>query len=767
MLSQELEKTLNVVFQHAHMQRSEFVTVEHLLFGLLDNPSARKTLHQCGADIEQLRHELALFIKLNTPESGVLVETSASLGVQRIIQRAIAQAQSSGITEVTGAHMLVAMFKERESHALYLLQKQGITQIDIVQYLAHGISKIAVPEQHKEDDSKTQQATQDGHKPRKKEVPALKQYTCDLNAKALAGHIDPLIGRKAELDRCMHILCRRRKNNPLFVGESGVGKTAIAEGLAMLVIENKVPDLLAKAQLFSLDIGALLAGTKYRGDFEERLKKVLDELKSLPYSILFIDEIHTIIGAGAVSGGHLDAANLLKPKLANGELRCIGATTYEEYRGMFEQDKALSRRFQKIDVPEPSEAEAVQILRGLQSRFEEHHSISYTRAAILAAVHLAARYLHDRHLPDSAIDVLDEAGAATRLQSGRKRKRLTEHDIETTIASIARIPPKQVNKNDREQLQHLESCLKRMVYGQDAAISALATQIKLSRAGLSSPEKPTGSFLFTGPTGVGKTEVARQLANVLGVPLVRFDMSEYMEAHTVSRLIGAPPGYVGFDQGGLLTEAISKQPYSVLLLDEIEKAHPNLFNLLLQIMDYGKLTDNTGKSTDFRHVSLIMTSNAGALSMQQQGIGFSHDHKQRINSEMTHRSKQAIERLFPPEFRNRLDATIHFTPLDEYSVLRVANKFLAELEGQLQARGVEVCVTDGACQWLAKHGYDATMGARPMERLINENIRKQLADALLFGELQNGGDVLVDVDEAGEKIILSYTNSKETVSEGV
>lgn len=743
MLSDELEHTLNDVFRSAHLHRNEFVTVEHLLLGLLDNAEAGMAIKACGGDTEQLKGQLTRFISEHVavlPEGAG--ETTASIALQRVIQRAVMQAQASGKREVSGGYILVALFSEKDSHAVYYLKQAGITRLDVVNYISHGIRKTV------EDGTREKEA----EKSRQDEVePAsspLTRFTINLNERARQGGLDPLIGREDEMDRCIHILCRRRKNNPLLVGEAGVGKTAIAEGLAQRIVSGEVPEILQEAEVFALDMGALLAGTKYRGDFEERLKGVLKTLSEEPHAVLFIDEIHTVIGAGSASGGALDASNLLKPALANGELRCIGATTYQEFRSLFEKDRALSRRFQKVDVPAPSVEESIRILQGLKPRLEAHHGITYSRTAIQVAAELAARHIHDRYLPDSAIDVLDEAGAAARIRSkGKRRRQISVGDVEKTIAQIARIPPRSVSASDKKSLKNLERDLKVTVFGQNAAIEALSAAIKLSRAGLSHPEKPIGSFLFTGPTGVGKTEVARQLASVMGLELIRFDMSEYMEAHAVSRLIGAPPGYVGFDQGGLLTEAISKHPHAVLLLDEFEKAHADMFNVLLQVMDHGKLTDNSGRSADFRHVILVMTSNAGSAEMQRQVIGFNPKTEH-------HDGSEAIKRMFSPEFRNRLDAIIPFSPLDQETVLHVVDKFIIELETQLEAKGVELEINRPVRRWLAEHGYDPLMGARPMARLIQENIKKPLADELLFGRLQKGGKVRVQFKQG--KPVFSY-----------
>ena len=733
MLNDELERTLNDVFRSAHLHRNEFVTVEHLLLGLLDNAEASSVLEACGADLEDLRGHLTQYISDHVavlPEG--LGETAASIALQRVIQRAVMQAQSAGKQEVTGAYILVAVFSEKDSHAVFFLDEMGITRLDVVNYIAHGVRKQEALEA--KETPHTIEETRQKHA-----ASPLGNFAIDLNARAMDGKIDALIGREAELDRCMNILCRRRKNNPLLIGEAGVGKTAIAEGLARKIVEHEVPEVIADAQIYALDMGSLLAGTKYRGDFEERLKSVLKELEGKKHAILFIDEIHTVIGAGAASGGAMDASNLLKPALAGGELRCIGATTYQEYRTLFEKDRALSRRFQKIDVEAPGIPECIQILKGLKPALEQHHGVRYSMAAIKSAAELASHHLHDRNLPDSAIDVLDEAGAAVQIQPvAKRRKQLSVSDIEAIIARIARIPPRSVSASDKKSLEHLERNLKLAVYGQNDAITALSSAIKLSRAGLSHPEKPIGSFLFSGPTGVGKTEVARQLASTMGLELIRFDMSEYMEAHSVSRLIGAPPGYVGFDQGGLLTEAVNKHPHAVLLLDEIEKAHPDLFNVLLQVMDHGKLTDNAGRSADFRHVILIMTSNAGSFELGQSSIGFAPQSSHGNNDE-------AIKRTFSPEFRNRLDAMIAFAALDTETVRHVADKFIIELETQLEAKGITLEISEHARDWLAIHGYNEKMGARPMAKLIADTLKKPLADEILFGRLQKGGRVHVQV----------------------
>jgi ATP-dependent Clp protease ATP-binding subunit ClpA len=757
MISQELEVSLHMAFMEARQKRHEFITVEHLLLAMLDNPSAAEVLRACGVDIDDLRRKLADFIEHHTPVMGGVdeVDTQPTLGFQRVIQRAILHVQSSGKKEVTGANVIVALFGEKDSHALHFLTQQGLTRLDVVNYISHGIAKA--PQAPPLPGDKAESA---GNAPEEateeKGASALESYTVNLNAQALAGRIDPLIGRDKELERVIQTLCRRRKNNPLLVGEAGVGKTAIAEGLARRIVENNIPEVLANSTVYALDMGALLAGTKYRGDFEQRLKAVLKQLTANNDNILFIDEIHTLIGAGAASGGTLDASNLLKPALSSGLMRCIGATTYNEYRGVFEKDHALSRRFQKIDVVEPSVEDTVAILRGLKSRFESHHGVKYTNAALTTAAELAARYINDRHLPDKAIDVIDEAGAAQRIQPKSKQKKvISNKEIEDIVAKIARIPAKTVATDERDALKNLDRDLKAVVFGQDKAIDALATAIKTARSGLGNPLKPIGSFLFSGPTGVGKTEVARQLAFTLGVELIRFDMSEYMERHAVSRLIGAPPGYVGFEQGGQLTEAITKNPYAVLLLDEIEKAHPEIFNILLQVMDHGTLTDNNGRKADFRNVILIMTTNAGAESLNKSAIGFTQ--AKTSGDEMAE-----IKRLFTPEFRNRLDATISFGPLDEDVILRVVDKFLLQLEDQLQAKKVEVHFTDALRQHLAKNGFDPKMGARPMARLIQDTIRKALADELLFGRLSQGGEVTVDIDDA-DAIHLVFDEEAVTV----
>ncbi|EIJ42555.1 ATP-dependent Clp protease ATP-binding subunit clpA [Beggiatoa alba B18LD] len=747
MLSKELEATLNAAFQNARQKRHEFMTVEHLLLALLDNSSAVQVLRACGVDLNILRRDLSNFLEESTPKLAKKDDrdTQPTLGFQRVLQRAVFHVQSSGKKEVTGANVLVAIFGERESQAVYFLDKQNVARLDVVNFISHGISKIENNPEHTDISSSQDEETTT--EPSGSKNP-LEAYTVNLNEQAMIGKIDPLIGRQNEIERTLQILCRRRKNNPLFVGEAGVGKTAIAEGLAKLITDGKVPELLLNSVIYSLDMGALLAGTKYRGDFEKRLKAVLAQLRKEPNAVLFIDEIHTIIGAGAASGGAMDASNLIKPALASGELKCIGSTTYQEYRGIFEKDRALSRRFQKIDVPEPSVEETIQILKGIKSRLEEHHDIKYASQALRAAAELSARYINDRHLPDKAIDVLDEAGAKQRLQPVSKRKKIINvADIEYIVAKIARIPPKNVSLSDKDVLLNLERDLKMVVFGQDEAISTLSAAIKMSRSGLGHQEKPIGSYLLAGPTGVGKTEVTRQLARILGIELIRFDMSEYMERHTVSRLIGAPPGYVGFDQGGLLTEAINKHPHAVLLLDEIEKAHPDVFNLLLQVMDHGALTDTNGRKTDFRNVMIIMTTNAGAEQVSRSSIGFNtQDH--------TTDGMEAIKRLFSPEFRNRLDAIVQFKALSENTISNVVDKFVIELEAQLADKNVTIEIDDAARKWLAKHGYDPLMGARPMARLIKEKIKKPMAEELLFGKLEKGGHVFIK--EENDDIVLHF-----------
>ncbi len=743
MIAQELEVSLHMAFVEARQQRHEFITVEHLLLALLDNPSAAEVLRACSANVDDLRKSLTNFIKDNTPQVAGLddVDTQPTLGFQRVIQRAIMHVQStgSGKKEVMGSNVLVAIFGEKDSHAVYYLHQQGVTRLDVVNFIAHGIKKNEPPETSKGSEG-SPEAEDTGSEKNEKASP-LELYTQNLNQLAKDGKIDPLIGREHEVERVIQILCRRRKNNPLLVGEAGVGKTAIAEGLAWRISQNSVPEVLAQAVVYSLDMGALLAGTKYRGDFEQRLKGVLKALKDRPHAVLFIDEIHTLIGAGAASGGTMDASNLLKPSLSSGQLKCIGATTFTEYRGIFEKDAALSRRFQKVDVVEPTVEQTIEILKGLKSRFEEHHKVKYALGALQAAAELSAKFINDRQLPDKAIDVIDEAGAAQQILPANKRKKtISKTEVEEIVAKIARIPPANVSQDDRSKLKTLDRDLKSVVFGQDKAVDILASAVKMARSGLGKGDKPIGSFLFSGPTGVGKTEAAKQLAYIMGIDLIRFDMSEYMERHAVSRLIGAPPGYVGFDQGGLLTEAVTKKPHCVLLLDEIEKAHPDIFNVLLQVMDHGALTDNNGRKADFRNVILIMTTNAGAETMNKSTIGFTNPRES--GDEMID-----IKRLFTPEFRNRLDAIVGFKALDENVILRVVDKFLLQLETQLAEKKVEVTFTDKLRQHLAKKGFDPLMGARPMQRLIQDTIRRALADELLFGRLTDGGRLTVELDE--------------------
>ncbi|MBF8179212.1 MAG: ATP-dependent Clp protease ATP-binding subunit ClpA [Burkholderiaceae bacterium] len=750
MIAQELEVSLHMAFVEARQARHEFITVEHLLLALLDNPSAAEVLRACAVNIEDLRKTLTNFIGDNTPTvpGAAEVDTQPTLGFQRVIQRAImhVQSASNGKKEVTGANVLVAIFGEKDSHAVYYLHQQGVTRLDVVNFISHGVRKDQQSDAQKAPEGAEDAPSAEGQQ----KESALDQFTQNLNKMASEGKIDPLIGREGEVERVIQTLCRRRKNNPLLVGEAGVGKTAIAEGLAWRITQGDVPEVLQNAVVYSLDMGALLAGTKYRGDFEQRLKAVLKQLKDNPNGILFIDEIHTIIGAGSASGGTLDASNLLKPALSNGQLKCIGATTFTEFRGVFEKDHALSRRFQKIDVNEPTVEQTIQILRGLKSRFEEHHGVKYSASALTSAAELAARFINDRHLPDKAIDVIDEAGAAQRiLPKSKQKKTIGKSEIEDIISKIARIPAQTVNQDDRSKLQTIERDLKNVVFGQDPALEALGSAIKVARAGLGKADKPIGSFLFSGPTGVGKTEAAKQLAFLMGIDLIRFDMSEYMERHAVSRLIGAPPGYVGFDQGGLLTEAITKKPHAVLLLDEIEKAHPDIFNILLQVMDHGTLTDNNGRKADFRNVIIIMTTNAGAESLQKRTIGFTE--KKETGDEMAD-----IKRMFTPEFRNRLDAIISFRALDEEIILRVVDKFLMQLEEQLHEKKVEAIFTEKLRTFLAKKGFDPLMGARPMSRLIQDMIRKALADELLFGRLVTGGKVTVDLDD-NDQIKLDFS----------
>ncbi|HEY1892592.1 MAG TPA: ATP-dependent Clp protease ATP-binding subunit ClpA [Steroidobacteraceae bacterium] len=749
MLSNELEYCLNDAFHQAREARHEYLTVEHLLLAIVDTPRVREILRACGADLAKLKQELKDHIEQSTPrvEEGEEREVQPTLGFQRVLQRAVFHVQSSGKKEVGVANVLVAIFSEKQSHAVFLLNRQHVTRLDVVNYISHGLSKIAEEKTDKDEPQADTERDPEGGS-------ALEKFTTNLNRLAQEGRIDPLIGRKLEVERTIEILCRRRKNNPLYVGEAGVGKTAIAEGLARLIIEGKVPEVLADCSIYALDMGALIAGTKYRGDFEKRLKGVITELKKQPGAILFIDEIHTVIGAGAASGGVMDASNLIKPVLTNGEIRCIGSTTYQEYRGIFEKDHALARRFQKIDVTEPSVAETVEILMGLKARFEEHHGITYAADALKAAAELAARHINERHLPDKAIDVVDEAGARQRLKPIAEREPVIEvRHVEDVVARMARIPPKSVSTSDREVLKNLERNLKLVIFGQDRAIDALAAAIKMARSGLGDQRKPVGSFLFAGPTGVGKTEVTRQLALCMGVEFLRFDMSEYMERHTVSRLIGAPPGYVGFDQGGLLTEAIAKHPHCVLLLDEIEKAHPDVFNLLLQVMDHGTLTDNNGRKADFRHVIIIMTTNAGAQEMARPSIGFTHaDHASD--------GMEAIRRSFTPEFRNRLDAVIQFAALDPITIERVVDKLVVEVEMQLEQKGVTISLDDAARRWIAERGYDPKMGARPMARTIQEHIKRPLAEELLFGSLVGGGHVRVSVAADSSKLELECIPNK-------
>ncbi len=756
MIAQELEVSLHMAFVEARQQRHEFITVEHLLLALLDNPSAAEVLRACSANVDDLRKSLVTFIKDNTPQVAGSddVDTQPTLGFQRVIQRAIMHVQStgSGKKEVTGANVLVAIFGEKDSHAVYYLHQQGVTRLDVVNFIAHGIKKSDPPEPAKSGEAPVD--AEDGSSEKSEKSSPLEQFTQNLNQLAKDGKIDPLIGREYEVERVIQILCRRRKNNPLLVGEAGVGKTAIAEGLAWRITQKDVPEILAESIVYSLDMGALLAGTKYRGDFEQRLKGVLKSLKDKPNTILFIDEIHTLIGAGAASGGTLDASNLLKPALSSGALKCIGATTYTEYRSIFEKDAALSRRFQKVEVLEPTVEQTVEILKGLKSRFEEHHNVKYAVAALQAAAELSAKYINDRHLPDKAIDVIDEAGAAQRILPPSKRKKIiSKTEVEEIVAKIARIPSANVSNDDRGKLKTLDRDLKAVVFGQDKALDMLASAVKMSRSGLGKGDKPIGTFLFSGPTGVGKTEAAKQLAYIMGIELIRFDMSEYMEQHAVSRLIGAPPGYVGFDQGGLLTEAITKKPHCVLLLDEIEKAHPAIFNVLLQVMDHGTLTDNNGRKADFRNVIIVMTTNAGAETMNKAAIGFTNPRE--AGDEMAD-----IKRMFTPEFRNRLDAIVSFKALDENVILRVVDKFLLQLEAQLADKKVEVTFTDKLRKHLAKKGFDPLMGARPMQRLIQDTIRRALADELLFGRLTEGGRLTVELDDKDEnktEVLLDIT----------
>ncbi len=748
MIAQELEVSLHMAFMDARQKRHELITVEHLLLAMLDNPSAAEVLKACGSNIETLRNELTQYIDDHTPTitGEDEVDTQPTLGFQRVIQRAMLHVQSSGKKEVNGSNVLVAIYGEKDSHAVYFLHQQGVTRLDVVNFIAHGVSKLNEGDTNKTSAEQESDQESPGAK-------ALDSYTVNLNKMVLAGKIDPLIGRDSEIERVIQTLCRRRKNNPLLVGEAGVGKTAIAEGLAKRIVDKEVPVILEETTIFSLDMGALLAGTKYRGDFEQRLKAVMKQLNEHKDAILFIDEIHTLIGAGSASGGTLDASNLLKPALSNGSIKCIGATTYQEYRTVFEKDHALTRRFQKIDVEEPSILDTINILKGLKTRFEKHHNVKYSVAAINSAAELSAKYINDRHLPDKAIDVIDEAGAAQRILPKNKQKKvITNKEIEEVVAKIAKIPSKNISNDDKHALKNLERDLKAVIFGQGKAIENLASAIKMTRSGLGIPNKPIGNFLFSGPTGVGKTEVARQLAYILGIELIRIDMSEYMERHAVSRLIGAPPGYVGFEQGGLMTEAVNKQPYCVLLLDEIEKAHPDIFNILLQVMDHGSLTDSNGRKTDFRNVTLIMTTNAGAESLSKTSMGFTQSKK--MGDEQAE-----IKRLFTPEFRNRLDATVSFAPLSHDVILKVVDKFLMQLEDQLHEKKVDATFTENLKSYLAKHGFDPSMGARPMSRLIQDTIRKALADELLFGQLTNGGNVIIDIDESDKvKLIFEIEN---------
>lgn len=758
MLSRNLEQTLHRALGLAAERQHEYATLEHLLLSLTEDQDAIAVLKACGVDLEQLSMDITSFVdgELDDIRTERTSEPKPTAGFQRVVQRAVIHVQSSGREEVTGANVLVALFSERESHAVFFLQMHEMSRLDAVNYISHGIAKVPGFSEDRTVEGTDEDA--DGEGVVQKGSEALEAYCVDLNKKAADGKIDPLIGREKEVDRTVQILCRRNKNNPLYVGDPGVGKTAIAEGLAKRIVDGEVPDVLKEATIYSLDMGSLLAGTRYRGDFEERLKNVMQELENTPHGILFIDEIHTVIGAGATSGGSMDASNILKPALQGGGLRCMGSTTYKEYRSYFEKDRALVRRFQKIDVYEPSIDDTIKILKGLKPYFEEHHNVRYTAEAIKTAVELASRYINDRKLPDKAIDVIDEVGASRMLLPASKRKKtVSAKDVEAVVAMIARIPPKSVSSDDRAALKTLERDLKTVVFGQDDAIDQLSSAIKLARAGLREPQKPIGSYLFSGPTGVGKTEVARQLAMTLGVELVRFDMSEYMERHSVSRLIGAPPGYVGFDQGGLLTDAVDQNPHVVLLLDEIEKAHPDLFNILLQVMDHGKLTDHNGKDVDFRNVILIMTTNAGAADMAKPAIGF--EREVRIGED-----KEAIERMFTPEFRNRLDSIIGFLPLSQDVVSKVVDKFIMELEAQLDDRNVMIELTDDARAWLAEKGYDKLYGARPLSRVIQEHIKKALAEELLFGKLSKGGLVMVDIEDGAP--VFTYPKPKDDGPKG-
>ena len=750
MISQELEVSLHMAFMDARQKRHELITVEHLLLAMIDNPSASEVLTACGAKVEKLRADITGHIEEHTPivSGNDDVDTQPTLGFQRVIQRAMLHVQSSGKKEVTGANVLVAIFGEKDSHAVYFLHQQGIARLDVVNFIAHGISKV-VETQNKDSVSSEAESEIKSNK-------SLESYTINLNKLVAENKIDPLIGREQEVERVVQILCRRRKNNPLLVGEAGVGKTAIAEGLAKKIVEKDIPEVLQNKTIYSLDLGALIAGTKYRGDFEQRLKTVMKQLKEEKDSILFIDEIHTIIGAGSASGGTLDASNLLKPALANGEIKCIGATTYQEFRSVFEKDHALTRRFQKVDIEEPDVQTAIKILKGLKSRFEEHHKVKFSSDAIISAVELSAKFINDRQLPDKAIDIIDEAGAAQRiLPANKKKKIIGNKEIEEVISKVARIPAKTVNKDDRNTLKTLERDLKAVIFGQDKAINSLSSAIKMARSGLGPEGRPIGSFLFSGPTGVGKTEVAKQLAYTLGIELIRIDMSEFSERHSISKLIGAPPGYVGFDNGGMLTEQINKNPHAILLLDEIEKAHPDIFNILLQVMDDGSLTDSNGRKTDFRNVTIIMTTNAGAEALSKLDFGFTHNKK--LGDEQIE-----IKKIFSPEFRNRLDAIVSFSALDNNVILKVVDKFLIQLENQLHDKRVDATFTKKLKSYLAKAGFDPQMGARPMARLIQDTIRKALADQLLFGKLINGGDVEIDIDK-DDKVVLNFKN-KEKVS---
>ena len=749
MIAQELEVSLHMAFMDARQKRHELITVEHLLLAMLDNPSASEVLNSCGANLDKLREDIVGHIEEHTPKvSGKDdVDTQPTLGFQRVIQRAMLHVQSSGKKEVTGANVLVAIFGEKDSHAVYFLHQQGITRLDVVNFIAHGIAKTTENSQKEQ----TQETTGSDTKTNK----GLETYAVNLNKLVSEGKIDPLIGREPEVERVVQILCRRRKNNPLLVGEAGVGKTAIAEGLAKKIVDKDIPSVLENMTIYSLDLGALIAGTKYRGDFEQRLKTVIKQLGEQKDSILFIDEIHTIIGAGSASGGTLDASNILKPALARGNIKCIGATTYQEFRSVFEKDHALTRRFQKIDVEEPTVKNTIEILKGLKTHFESHHNVKFTNNALISAAELSAKFLNDRRLPDKAIDIIDEAGAAQRiLPKSKQKKNIGSKEIEDVIAKIARIPAKNINKDDRSSLKNLERDLKAVIFGQDKAIETLSNAIKMSRSGIGPIDRPIGSFLFSGPTGVGKTEVARQLAYTLGIELIRIDMSEYMERHSVSKLIGAPPGYVGYDQGGILTEQVNKNPYSVLLLDEIEKANPDIFNILLQVMDNGTLTDSNGRKTDFRNVTIIMTTNAGAEALSKSNFGFTQTKKSGDEN-------GEIKKVFSPEFRNRLDATVSFTSLDNEIILKVVDKFLIQLETQLHDKKVDASFTQDLKDYLAKSGFDEQMGARPMARLIQDTIRKALADELLFGKLVNGGEVEIDIDDKQE-IVLNIKEDEKT-----